>query len=147
MRISRQPRNWPIIFHKHDLPFRHAHDVVGSLVGNLYRKGENFENREFCFKHLQECGIKAPKEEVEKVLNSKQVMLSYDSLGGTGKKAVQKMLKEFNEELAGHRKVLEADKKRVKTAYEASRSLAAEMDGVSHLDQFKAIIQKYRPKK
>ncbi len=30
------------LVHKHKLPFRHAHDVVGTLVGRLSRAGKNF---------------------------------------------------------------------------------------------------------
>eukprot|EP01126_Amoeba_proteus_P042775 TRINITY_DN465_c0_g1_i5.p1 TRINITY_DN465_c0_g1~~TRINITY_DN465_c0_g1_i5.p1 ORF type:complete len:505 (-),score=95.12 TRINITY_DN465_c0_g1_i5:444-1958(-) len=37
---------------KHNIPFREAHHIVGSLVGDLYRLGKNFNDLEFCLNHI-----------------------------------------------------------------------------------------------
>jgi len=109
---------------KHKVPFRQAHHIVGSLVGELSRAGQNFSNKDFCFKHIESSGVKAPRDEVDAVLDGKKIMMSYNSLGGTGPKAVQNMLNNFNAELTRQRSVLDADNKRVNTAFEAARGVA-----------------------
>eukprot|EP00005_Dracoamoeba_jomungandri_P001920 CAMPEP_0174261132 /NCGR_PEP_ID=MMETSP0439-20130205/11251_1 /TAXON_ID=0 /ORGANISM="Stereomyxa ramosa, Strain Chinc5" /LENGTH=497 /DNA_ID=CAMNT_0015345561 /DNA_START=151 /DNA_END=1640 /DNA_ORIENTATION=+ len=123
---------------KHNTPFRHAHDIVGSLVGKLYRKGDNFTNLEFCYQHLKEEGITAPDEEVAQVLRSKPVMLSYSSEGGTGSVPVKKILESFGKKLENHKNVLDADQKRVDTAFNACRSISAAAGSVSSKDELLA---------
>ncbi len=62
------------LVHKHKLPFRHAHDVVGTLVGKLSRAGKNFmTDFDLCVAHLKEHGIVAPIEEIRTVLDPQKV--------------------------------------------------------------------------
>merc|ERR1719321_2663168 len=76
---------------RHSVPFREAHHIVGSLVGELSRSGQSFENVDFCYDHItKKHSIEASRADIEAVLDSKRVMMSYDSEGGTGQKAVQK---------------------------------------------------------
>jgi len=131
---------------KHNIPFREAHDIVGALVGKLYRAGQNFQNRDICYEFLKESGINAPKADVERVLDPKQVMLMYESRGGTGKKAVEKVIKDSREELAKMRAEIEKDKKRLETAWNATRSIAKEAVSVKNQDDLKKLVAKYRPK-
>ncbi len=91
---------------KHNVPFRRAHDIVGSLVGKLYRRGENFSNTQLCFEHLKEEGVNAPDSEVLNVLNPKAVMMSYTSLGGTSPQSVNNILKDYRQQLDSHKSVL-----------------------------------------
>lgn len=50
---------------KHKMPFRHAHDVVGTLVGKLSRAGKNFATDfDTCAAHLREHGVKATDNEI-----------------------------------------------------------------------------------
>lgn len=88
------------LVHKHKQPFRHAHDIVGTLVGRLSRAGKNFDS-DFatCAAHLREHGIKASDEEIRKILSPKAVMLSYNCEGGTGNKAVLAMMERQHEEV------------------------------------------------
>lgn len=88
------------IVHKHKQPFRHAHDIVGTLVGKLSRAGKNFDT-DFatCAAHLREHGIKASDDEIRSVLSPKTVMLSYNSEGGTGSKAVLATMEHQKEEV------------------------------------------------
>ena len=38
---------------KHDIPFRQAHHIVGSMVGDLSRAGKSFEgNEQYCVDQL-----------------------------------------------------------------------------------------------
>jgi len=46
---------------RHNVPFRQAHHIVGSLVGDLTRRGENFSNTAYCFEHLKKSGVNAPE--------------------------------------------------------------------------------------
>jgi len=130
---------------KHNIPFREAHDIVGALVGKLYRAGQNFQNRDVCFDFLKESGIKAPREEVDKVLDPKQVMLLYESRGGTGKKAVEKVIKDSRDDLANKKAEIEKDKKRIETAWNATRSIAKEAGSIKNQEELKKLIAKYRP--
>lgn len=91
---------------QHNVPFRQAHHIVGSLVGDLSRAGKNFRDLDTCLNHIIVTHkIPADREKLKHVFNSKAVMLSYNSEGGTGPKAVQKMMNDFTAELARHKKV------------------------------------------
>jgi len=102
---------------KHKVPFRDAHHVVGSLVGELVRMDSNLTNTDYCMKHLEKKGIKAPREEVLAVLDPKKVMASYNCLGGTGPKAVRNMIKTMHDQLNSHEVRLAVDNDRVSAAY------------------------------
>ena len=129
----------------HNIPFRQAHHIVGSLVGELYRRGENFGNFKACFDHLKKNGVDAPAEEVRRVLDAKEVMLSYNSQGGTGPEAVMKMLEQFKQSLDRHRHRLQEDQRRVSTAYEACRNIARQASKVKSVSDLDRLIQKHQP--
>jgi argininosuccinate lyase len=130
----------------HNVPFREAHHIVGSLVGELYRKGENFENFNYCFEHLKKNNINAPEADVRRVLDAKSVMMSYNALGGTGPIATKKTIKNLWNALEEHKKVLDKDEKRVTGAYNAARSLAGEIGNAKSYEEYCAIVQKHAPK-
>jgi hypothetical protein len=91
---------------QHNVPFRQAHHIVGSLVGDLSRAGKNFRDLDTCLNHIIVTHkIPADREKLKKVFDSKQVMLSYNSQGGTGPKAVQQMMDDMHQALARHKKV------------------------------------------
>jgi len=116
---------------KHQVPFRTAHHIVGSLVGELSRSGRNFSDYDFCIDHIvKKHKVDVNPSEIKKVFDPKTVMLSYNSLGGTGEIAVKDMLKDFGSQLENHRKVLDADKKRVDGAHEVTRAIAAKAGSV-----------------
>eukprot|EP01121_Diplochlamys_sp_Union-15-3_P011185 TRINITY_DN3210_c0_g1_i1.p1 TRINITY_DN3210_c0_g1~~TRINITY_DN3210_c0_g1_i1.p1 ORF type:complete len:554 (-),score=105.09 TRINITY_DN3210_c0_g1_i1:14-1675(-) len=126
---------------KHNVPFREAHHVVGSLVGDLSRKKENFRNFDACYNHVvNKHNIKAPREELQKVLDPKSVMLSYNSLGGTGAEAVTNMIKDMREELEHHRNILKQDNDRVSQALETTRQIASKAGSINSADDLKKLI-------
>lgn len=113
----------------HNLPFRHAHDVVGTLVGKLSRAGHNFAtDPNTCLAHLKEHGINAPDDEVLAVLDPAKVAASYNSLGGTGRKSVEETLAILHNSLGKHRRLLEDDSVRISNAYDAVREIAGSAD-------------------
>lgn len=126
---------------KHNQSFRQAHHVVGSLVGKLYRAGQNFSEFDICLEHLKSQGINATAEEVHAVLDPKSVMMSYNSLGGTGPESVRAMLTKFNATLSQHRQVYEKDLKRLESAREACRAIAGSAPDDS-FDAFKSFVEK-----
>jgi len=130
---------------KQKMPFRAAHHVVGSLVGELSRKGQNFKNFEYCREHLKKNNINAPDSEIRAVLDPKPVMQSYNSLGGTGPKAVQDMLNRMRASLEQHSGALKRDEVRVQSAYEACRRIAAEGANWSSVDHIRASLEKHVP--
>jgi argininosuccinate lyase len=130
----------------HNVPFREAHHIVGSLVGELYRKGENFENFAYCYEHLKKNGIKAPEADVKKVLDAKSVMMAYNALGGTGPIATKQTIKNLYTALEQHKKTLAEDQKRVTNAYNSARKLASEIGSAKSYEEYCQIVQRNIPK-
>lgn len=128
---------------RHNVPFRAAHHIVGSLVGALSRAGQNFSNTEACFAHLEKEGIKAPRADILKILDPKQVMLSYNSEGGTGAQATKALLEQFKAESKAQRAQLEADNTRVSSALGKARSIAQAAGSVATAGDLDAIVKKY----
>jgi len=131
---------------KHNVPFREAHHVVGSLVGDLHRAGKNFSDFDHCLDHIiNKNKIQAKPEEIKAVLDPKSVMMSYNCLGGTGPTAVKEMLASFNQQLDQHAKVVAADRKRLTDALEVTRKIAGAAGKVSSAEQLKNLIpEEYR---
>jgi len=126
---------------KHNVPFREAHHIVGSLVGDLYRKKENFRNFEACYDHLvNKHKIKASREEIQRVLEPKSVMTTYNSLGGTGPKAVGEILNQFRQDLEQHRKLLTEDNQRVNSALETCRIISKKAGAITTIDELKSLV-------
>lgn len=129
---------------KHNVPFREAHHVVGSLVGDLYRKKENFRNFEACYDHIvNKNNIKASREDIQRILDPKSVMTTYNSLGGTGPRAVAEILKAFHHELEQHEKVLKEDKKRVDSALETCRQISKHAPSINSAEDLKKLAYHY----
>jgi argininosuccinate lyase len=129
----------------HNMSFRQAHHVVGSLVGELSRRGENFGNLKACMDHLKESKIDAPESEVKKVLDPKEMMLSYRSQGGTAPEPVKAMLEKFRASLETHHRALEGDQRRVASAYEACRAIASKSATVRSTSDLAQLIKKHAP--
>jgi argininosuccinate lyase len=132
---------------KHGVPFRKAHHIVGSLVGDLYRSGRDFTHFAACFEHLKANGIEATEDEVRRALDPRQVMMSYESEGGTGPKSVAAMLEELRARSDGHGKRLSEDRRRVSTAYEACRAIAAGARTIGTTAELDRVIQTHRPRR
>jgi argininosuccinate lyase len=130
---------------KHKVPFRQAHHIVGTLVGELVRKGQNFKSFEVCRDHLKKSQISAPDAEIRAVLDPKPVMQSYNSLGGTGPKSVQNMLDRMQASLQQHKEVLKRDESRVSSAYEASRRLATDAVNWKSADDIRIALDRHVP--
>jgi len=130
----------------HNVPFREAHHIVGSLVGELYRAGQNFENFDYCYQHLKNHKINAPEEEIRKVLDAKSVMMSYNALGGTGPIATKNTIKNLYADLEQHKTVLDRDQKRVTNAYNATRTLASKIGDTKSYEEYCALIHSHIPK-
>jgi argininosuccinate lyase len=131
----------------HKLPFRECHDIVGSLVGELSRKGSNFmSDFDYCVKHLAKHNVKAPESEIRAVLDGKSVMQTYNSYGGTGPKAVQAMLDDFDQRLKEHVAVLKADLDRTQAGFDAARAIAKAAQGKTTQEELSKIVEQYRPK-
>lgn len=100
----------------HNIPFRQAHHIVGSCVGELSRAGQNFSNTEFVKAHLKKSSVEATNADLEKVLDGAHVIHTYNVLGGTSPTAVKHMLDEFNKTVESLAAGIAADKKRLDDA-------------------------------
>lgn len=132
---------------RHQVPFRKAHHIVGDLVGELSRRGENFANVKACLEHLWKNGIDAREEEVRSVLDPREVMRSYRSLGGTAPESVKPMLEGYGQALRDHRARLSEDQRRMRTAFEACRSIARDASNVTSVSDLDRIIRKHLPER
>ena len=130
----------------HNVPFREAHHIVGSLVGELYRQGQNFDNFEYCYNHLKKSNINAPEEDVRRVLDAKSVMMAYNALGGTGPVATKTTIKNLWKSLEEHKQVLAADQKRVTDAYNSARTIASQIGDAKSYEEYCSVIQRNLPK-
>jgi argininosuccinate lyase len=130
----------------HNVPFREAHHIVGSLVGELYRKGENFDNFDYCYAHLKKNNIKAPEADVKKVLDAKSVMMNYNAFGSTGPIATKNTIKNLYTALEAHKKTLAGDQKRVTTAYNSARDIAGKIGNAKSYEDYCNIIKSGLPK-
>ena len=89
--------NW--LVKEHDVPFRETHHVVGSLVGAMVKQGKDLTYLDDVVKHLNDtCGLNTSKEEIKPVLTPKDVMLSYNSFGGTGPEVSKDTIPELRDE-------------------------------------------------
>lgn len=127
-------------------PFREAHHIVGTLVGALSRAGKDFTERDFCMKHLSEVGIEATRAQIDAVLDPKTVMESYNSLGGTGPKAVQAMMDKMNAQVAAFEAQLKADQARVSNAYEACRNIASRANTIQTVEDINKLLAEFAPR-
>jgi len=126
---------------KHDVPFRHAHHVVGSLVGDLHRAGKNFKDTDYCLKHIIETHkIPCDPKDLLKVFDPKTVMLSYNSLGGTGPVAVKQMLADLQAQLAAHKKAVQDDQARLDKALATVRDIASKAGSIKTAQDLKNLI-------
>lgn len=128
---------------EHQVAFRAAHHVVGSLVGELSRAGKDFRDRDYCMAHMKKNNIKCTMAELNAVLDPKLVMEQYNSLGGTGPKAVAAMLDKFNAQLAKQVAELKADQARLSKAYDQTRAIAANIGGIKTAEDIKALVAKH----
>ena len=128
---------------EHQVAFRAAHHVVGSLVGELSRAGKDFRDRDYCMAHMKKHNIKCTMAELNAVLDPKLVMEQYNSLGGTGPKAVAAMLDKFNAQLKTQVAELKADQARLSKAYDQTRAIAANIGGVKTAEDIKALVAKH----
>jgi len=131
---------------KHNVPFRQAHHIVGSLVGDLSRAGKNFKDIDYCLTHIIKThDIPADPEQIKKVFDPKAVMLSYNSLGGTGPKAVKKMLADMRSDLEAQKKIISADRARLDDALKTVRGIAEKAGSVKTAkDLLNLVPQQYR---
>lgn len=126
---------------RHKMPFRHAHDVVGTLVGTLSRAGKNFAtDPATCLAHIK-SHVDAPDQEILDILDPAKVAASYNSPGGTGTKATADTIAQIQAGLAAHAATLSADSARVSSGYEACREIASQAHHFKDADDIARIVK------
>lgn len=128
----------------HGTPFREAHHIVGSFVGDLTRKGENFRgNTDACVQHLADRGVVADREEVRRALEPAEIVASYNCQGGTGPIAVAAAQKLYRQRLADLRAGAATDRARHDSAYAVCRAIAGEAKALSTREELQALVAKH----
>lgn len=110
----------------HAVPFRQAHHIVGSFVGEMTRQGRNFEGCETdLLAHLKERGVaNATDSDVRHMLEPKLIVQSYESYGGTGPKSVAAASVRLRERLTAMKASLAKDQQVADSAYERCLNIA-----------------------
>ena len=96
-----------------------------------------------CVVHLKEHGINAPIEDIRKILDPKEVMLTYNSEGGTGKKAVLQTMANLKIHLDRAKSELANDKARVEKARSNCRAIAKAAGEIKSVEGLKSLVKKY----
>ena len=125
----------------HQVPFRDAHHVIGSLVGELTNSGKTFEgNEELCLQHLKKSGIEASTEDIFKYTDPDTIINSYNCLGGTGPEAVAEMIKNIKVENELLKKEIQQDKERLNQAHENCLAISKEIGNTETYEEFCQVI-------
>jgi len=128
---------------QHNVPFREAHHIVGSLVGDLSRAGKNFKDLDYCLNHVINVHkVPADPEKLKHMFDPKAVMMSYNSLGGTGPKAMKKVIEDLNKTLEKQKKEIAADQDRLDKALKAVRNIAGSASSAKTAQDLKNLIPK-----
>ena len=127
---------------EHGVPFRKAHHVVGSLVGDLSRQGKSFAGNEmYCVEKLnKEHLIPATLEEFVKCTDPATIVQSYNSFGGTGQKSVEAMLENIKNENEQLKRELVDDEQRVDRSYKGCLEMCEKARGVEDYGEFEKLV-------
>ena len=87
--------NW--LVRERGLPFREAHEIVGSVVGQLVREGKTFDDIDRVRELLAERGHEADAQTLEDLLDPKACMMRHRSEGSTGPEEVRKQIRRLTE--------------------------------------------------
>lgn len=129
---------------EHDVPFRQTHHIVGSLVGKLVESKGDLTDIDAVVKHLNDEGIACTAADIRPYVHPKSVMMTYNSLGGTGPDAVRHTIAEIQGELSAHQDDLDKDTRRVDGAFEACRAIAKEVSTENTTpEEIGALVQKH----
>jgi len=76
------------------------------------------------------------------MFDPKAVMMSYNSLGGTGPKAMKKVIEDLNKTLEKQKKEIAADQDRLDKALKAVRNIAGSASSAKTAQDLKNLIPK-----
>jgi len=111
--------NWLVAERK--MPFRQAHELVGSLVAALAREGKSFRDIEACAHFLETRGLSLSVETLKELLEPLNAVRRNRSLGGTSPDEVRRLVCALRETVALHRESI----RRRRDAIAAARSNTA----------------------
>lgn len=111
----------------HAVPFRQAHHIVGSFVGEMNRQERNLEGCEpDLLAHLHRNGVPtATHDDCIQMIDPRAIVRSYESFGGTGPKAVAAASERLSHRLNVMKERLAYDQSVTDGAYERCLKIAA----------------------
>ncbi|MFH0862403.1 MAG: argininosuccinate lyase [Candidatus Altiarchaeota archaeon] len=98
------------------LSFRECHHIVGSLVGELSRKGKNFMDFDEVHAILKKQGVEVGFDEMRQIFDPRNNIRTYKSLGSTSPKEVSAMIADFKKQTAKNVKIADAQEERIASA-------------------------------
>jgi len=96
-----QLANW--LVKQHQVPFRRAHEIVGSLVGKLAPDGRTLADSPAVARHLAEHGVTATAEQIAAVVDPLAGVTRQASLGGPSPAETRRMVLQFDRQVAAAR--------------------------------------------
>lgn len=122
---------------EHGLPFRRCHEIVGSVVGELARRGLTFSDLEQTQRLLEERGVVVSIEELRGVLDPRRAVESNRSLGGTSPREVMRMTDSLLAKLRDHEFSIKMRQDGIDQAYRRTKRI---VEGVLEGEDLEGII-------
>ncbi|MBD3388989.1 MAG: argininosuccinate lyase [Candidatus Altiarchaeales archaeon] len=112
---------------EHGLSFRECHHIVGSLVGELHRKGKNFMDFDEVDKILSGQGVKVSFDEMRNIFDPRKNIHTYKSLGSTSPREVSKMIREFKKQMDSNIRRIKSQEERIESAQKLTESIVSKV--------------------
>ncbi|MFI8423320.1 argininosuccinate lyase [Streptomyces sp. NPDC085479] len=113
----------------HGIPFREAHHITGTLVSTLIKGGATLRDTAAGARILAELGHPVEESVLAHIFAPRTAVTSYTSPGGTSPQSVEAVRAELRAAVEGHAAWLDATRRTLTTAHEATLRAAREVAG------------------
>ncbi len=114
---------------EHRLSFRECHRIVGNIVGELVRNGDNFLNISKVKRMLEEADIDIGEDKLEELLDPREAIERQRSLGSTSPAEVDRMIGLFVKEIERRKEDIANRRGRIEEAYRLTTNMVSKYLG------------------
>ncbi|MBN3950381.1 MAG: argininosuccinate lyase [Nostoc sp. NMS7] len=101
-----------------NMPFREAHQIVGTVVNQLIKFGKTLSDVTDISQSLEELGMNISPEVLRELLNPIQAISRQTSKGGTAPESVQEILETLNRDIIHQKDSLAGRYKKIQQAFD-----------------------------
>ncbi len=98
------------------IPFRTAHEIVGSLVGHLAKKETDLTDVDEAASFLARHDVAFDAAELSRILDARAAIEAKTSLGGTSPTSVAQTVHHLKKELGGYNRIASARRRKIANA-------------------------------